>query len=152
MLIVIAGDKRSYDPNLQVVIMHALHVCPQHSLGLPLRMNGIHRNILMMRKEMICLYEWVLQISVETIQIRTDLSARRQNMPGWLDVLITLQSTPTPVEHQSEAVFVDRHRFSKLSVCEQEFPSFPSSPFIPLFWFCPNFLDETLATQAKIKP
>ena len=44
----------------------------------------------MMRKEMICLYEWVLQISVETIQIRTDLSARRQNMPGWLDVLITL--------------------------------------------------------------
>ena len=47
-------------------------------------------NILMMRKEMICLYEWVLQISVETIQIRTDLSARRQNMPGWLDVLITL--------------------------------------------------------------
>ena len=42
------------------------------------------------RNDLSICYEWVLQISVETIQIRTDLSARRQNMPGWLDVLITL--------------------------------------------------------------
>ena len=28
------------NPNLQVVITHALHVCSQHSFGLPLRMYG----------------------------------------------------------------------------------------------------------------
>ena len=38
---VIAGDKRSPQSNLQVVITHASHVCSQHSFGL--RMNGIHR-------------------------------------------------------------------------------------------------------------
>ena len=27
------------NPNLQVVITHASHVCRQHSFGLPLRMN-----------------------------------------------------------------------------------------------------------------
>ena len=31
------------NPNLQVVITHASHVCSQHSFGLPLRMNGMHR-------------------------------------------------------------------------------------------------------------
>ena len=31
------------NPNLQVVITHASHVCNQHSFGLPLRMNGMHR-------------------------------------------------------------------------------------------------------------
>ena len=31
------------NPNLQVVITHASHVCRQHSSGLPLRMNGMHR-------------------------------------------------------------------------------------------------------------
>jgi len=31
------------DPNLQVVITRASHVCNRHSFGLPLRMNGIHR-------------------------------------------------------------------------------------------------------------
>ena len=30
-------------PNLQVVITHASRVCSQHSFGLPLRMNGMHR-------------------------------------------------------------------------------------------------------------
>ena len=39
---VIAGDKRSRNGNLQVVITHALHVCSQYSFGLPLRMSGIH--------------------------------------------------------------------------------------------------------------
>ena len=29
--------------NLQVVIKHASHVCGQHSFGLPLRMNGMHK-------------------------------------------------------------------------------------------------------------
>ena len=37
----IAGDKRSPQSNLQVVITHASHVCSQHSFGL--RMNGMHR-------------------------------------------------------------------------------------------------------------
>ena len=31
------------NPNLQVFITHALHVCSQHSFGLPLRMYGMHR-------------------------------------------------------------------------------------------------------------
>ena len=30
------------NPNLQVVVTHASHVCSQHSFGLPLRMNGMH--------------------------------------------------------------------------------------------------------------
>ena len=32
------------NPNLQVVITRAWHVCSQHSFGLPLRMNGMQRN------------------------------------------------------------------------------------------------------------
>ena len=35
--------RRACNPNLQVVITHASHVCCQHSFGLPLRMNGMHR-------------------------------------------------------------------------------------------------------------
>ena len=31
------------NPSLQAVISHALHVCSQHSFGLPLRMNGMHK-------------------------------------------------------------------------------------------------------------
>ena len=31
------------DPNFQVVIMHASHVCSQHLFGLPVRMCGMHR-------------------------------------------------------------------------------------------------------------
>ena len=30
------------NPNLQVLIAHASHVCSQHSFGLPLRVNGMH--------------------------------------------------------------------------------------------------------------
>ena len=29
------------NPNLEIVISHASHVCSQHSFGLPLRMNGM---------------------------------------------------------------------------------------------------------------
>ena len=38
----IRGYKSSRNPNLQVVIMRASHVCSQHSFGLPLGMSGIH--------------------------------------------------------------------------------------------------------------
>ena len=31
------------NPNLQVVITHASHVCGWHFFGLPLRMNGMHK-------------------------------------------------------------------------------------------------------------
>ena len=31
------------NPNLQVVIPHASHVCSQHLFGLPLKMNGMHK-------------------------------------------------------------------------------------------------------------
>ena len=34
------GDRNS---NLQVAVTHDWHVCSQHTLGLPLKMNGIHR-------------------------------------------------------------------------------------------------------------
>ena len=37
------ATRGAHNPNLQVVIMHALHVCGQHSFGLPLRMNGMHK-------------------------------------------------------------------------------------------------------------
>ena len=40
---VVAGDKRTRNPNVKVVITHASHVCRQLSFGLPLRMNGMHR-------------------------------------------------------------------------------------------------------------
>ena len=39
VVILIARD----NPNIQVVITHASHVCSQHLFGLPLRMSGIHR-------------------------------------------------------------------------------------------------------------
>ena len=32
----------AHNPNLQVVIMNAFHVCSQHLFGFPLRMNGIY--------------------------------------------------------------------------------------------------------------
>ena len=42
----IADDKRSLQSlNLQVVITHASHVCSQHLIGLPLRVNGMHRTL-----------------------------------------------------------------------------------------------------------
>ena len=37
------ATREAHNPNLQVVITHASHVCSQHSFGLPLRMNGMHR-------------------------------------------------------------------------------------------------------------
>ena len=49
--IVIAGNKRSRNPTLQVVIMYASHVCSQHSFGLPLGMSGMH----MMQFDYVCL-------------------------------------------------------------------------------------------------
>ena len=33
--------RRARNPDLQVVITHASHVCSQHSFGLPLRMNDM---------------------------------------------------------------------------------------------------------------
>ena len=42
----LADDKRSPQSlNLQVVITHASHVCSQHLIGLPLRVNGMHRTL-----------------------------------------------------------------------------------------------------------
>ena len=37
------GTRGTYNPNFQVVIMHALHVWSQHLFGLPVRMYGMHR-------------------------------------------------------------------------------------------------------------
>ena len=37
------AKREACNPNLQVVITHASHVCSQHSFGLPLRMYGIYR-------------------------------------------------------------------------------------------------------------
>ena len=38
------ATRRAHNPNLQVVITHASHVCSQHSFGLPLRMNRELKN------------------------------------------------------------------------------------------------------------
>ena len=37
------ATRGSGNPNLQVVITHVWHVYSQHSFGLPVRMNGMHR-------------------------------------------------------------------------------------------------------------
>ena len=37
------ATRGAHNPNLQVVITNASHVRSQHSFGLPLRMNGMHR-------------------------------------------------------------------------------------------------------------
>ena len=37
------ATREAPNPNLQVVITHASHVCSQHSFGLPLRMNGMSK-------------------------------------------------------------------------------------------------------------
>ena len=37
------ATREARNPNLQVFIRHAPHVCSQHSFGLPLRMSGMHR-------------------------------------------------------------------------------------------------------------
>ena len=44
IIIIIGGTRGAHNPNLQVVIiMHASYLCSQHSFGLPLRINGMHR-------------------------------------------------------------------------------------------------------------
>ena len=42
-MIYLRATRGACNPNLQVVITHASHACSQHSFGLPLRMNGMHR-------------------------------------------------------------------------------------------------------------
>ena len=37
------ATRGALNPNVQVVITHALHACSQLSFGLPLRMNVMHR-------------------------------------------------------------------------------------------------------------
>ena len=37
------ATRGAHNPNLQVVITYVWHVCSQHSFGLPVRMNGMHR-------------------------------------------------------------------------------------------------------------
>ena len=43
VLCLLRATRRSPNPNFQVVITHALHLYSQHSFGLPLRLNGMHR-------------------------------------------------------------------------------------------------------------
>ena len=42
-MILLRATKGARNPNLQVVITHASHVCSQQSFELPLKMNGMHR-------------------------------------------------------------------------------------------------------------
>ena len=41
--LLLRATREARNPNLLVVITHALHVCSQHSFGLTLRMSGMHR-------------------------------------------------------------------------------------------------------------
>ena len=45
---VVWATRGAHNPNPQVVITHASHVCSQHSFGIPLRMNGTHKHNLVM--------------------------------------------------------------------------------------------------------
>ena len=40
---VVRATRGAHNPNLQVVMTHASHVCSQHSFGIPLRMNGMYQ-------------------------------------------------------------------------------------------------------------
>ena len=42
-MILLRATEGARNPNLQVVITHASHVCSQQSFELPLKMNGMHR-------------------------------------------------------------------------------------------------------------
>ena len=42
-LMLLQARRGACNPNLQVIITHASHLCSQHSFGLPLRMYGKHR-------------------------------------------------------------------------------------------------------------
>ena len=42
-ILILRATRGARNPNLQVVITRASHVCSQHSFGLPLRINGMHR-------------------------------------------------------------------------------------------------------------
>ena len=42
-MILLRATKGARNPNRQVVITHASHVCSQQSFELPLKMNGMHR-------------------------------------------------------------------------------------------------------------
>ena len=44
-LSLLQATRGARNTNLKVVITHASHVCSQHSFGLPLRMNGMHRTL-----------------------------------------------------------------------------------------------------------
>ena len=43
LVFLLQASKGACNPNLQVVITHASHVCRQYSFGLPLRLYGMHR-------------------------------------------------------------------------------------------------------------
>ena len=75
-------------------------------------------------------------------------NARKQNIPGLIDVLIAISVTLT-APHQSEAEFVGEHSFSKswglrASVSFSPLP-LPRHSFF--FFFSPNFLDDLARTR-----
>ena len=41
-LLLLGATRGARNPNPQVVITHASHVCSEHLFGLPLRINGMH--------------------------------------------------------------------------------------------------------------
>ena len=41
--ILLRVTRRARSPNVQVFVTHTSHVCSQHSFGLTLKMNGMHR-------------------------------------------------------------------------------------------------------------
>ena len=84
------------NPNLQVVITHASHVCTQHSFGLPLRMNGMPKTQLrpctprnlITRVLTICYVKLTQSTVLE--QKRLDLRSLSPALPNlWLLLVIT---------------------------------------------------------------
>jgi len=80
----------------------------------------------------------IYNLRPEITSLSDQICDAQQNIPGLIDVLITIQSTLlTP--HQSEAVLVHEHSFSKSRVCRQAFPYF-SPPLSFLFFARVNSL------------
>ena len=74
-MIYLRATRGARNPNLQVVITHASHLCSKHSFGLPLRKNGMHRTHLLTRVWTICQVKRTRSIARE--QKRVDLRSLR---------------------------------------------------------------------------
>ena len=103
------------NPNLQVVITHASHICTQHSFRLPVRMNGMHKS-----QNAILLHAFrpstprnlitsVLTICQVQLTQRTELEQKR---------LISDRCRPTLIDKTAD-IWRRYHWFPRQMTCEK---------------------------------